>query len=190
MITINVRRMIATLGLALFAASMGCTEGGGDGGGNGEGSCNVSSDCDSGMVCVSYGAAGGVCTPQCSASADDCGGEGSCSGVGAVEVNICQDDPADPQSPPDAENQPQIRCEVDADCAALQEGTICVEWKGAKACTIPCGVEEDCDLPATGGVVIDLLTCLDDEADTSRKGCVPDEKCFSDIQSCVKAPGL
>ncbi|MCB9749624.1 MAG: hypothetical protein H6713_06400 [Myxococcales bacterium] len=158
----------------------------GDSGSDVDGACTSTADCEDGFVCLSVGGAGGVCTPQCTASADECGGMASCSAVGALaEVNVCEDDPEDPSAPPKPEEEPQITCMEDAECEALQAGTICVEWKGARSCTIPCAAEADCDLPGAGGVTVDFLACLPDEANDARMGCVPDEACFDDPLMCI-----
>ncbi|MEZ4430196.1 MAG: hypothetical protein R3A51_21150 [Nannocystaceae bacterium] len=157
----------------------------GDGGDGADGDgCMFSSDCADALVCITVGDLGGVCTPQCSASADECGATASCSGVGALSVNVCQDDP-DPQSPPKPEEQPKLPCMTDADCSELASGAICVEWKGERDCTIPCAAESDCDLPSAGGISVDFLACTADEADDARMGCVPDEACFADVLSCI-----
>lgn len=66
--------------------------------------------------------------------------------------------------PPEPEEEPRIPCMTDAECDALTAGAICVEWKGARDCTIPCTMETVCDLPAAGGIVFDFLTCLEDAA--------------------------
>ena len=70
-----------------------------------------------------------------------------------------------------------------------------MRWKWRKAnrrrwsppaCTLPCAREDDCDLPATGGVAIDFLTCGEDEADRSRTACIIDEACLQNPLSCIE----
>ena len=140
---------------------------------------------------MASGSDGPTCLATCTASANECGGSASCNGVGVTSVNICQESESDDEegSTPEPEKSPKIPCVTDAECAALQPGLVCAEFQGAKDCTMPCSQESECDMPEMMGVKIDFLTCLDDEADTTRKACVPDVACFSDPMSCMTMPG-
>lgn len=189
---------IVVAALTVGLAFVGCgsdSGGGGDssggdgaGGGAGGGACSSTGDCTGGTVCVVVAGNSGTCMPQCSGSANDCGVSSVCSGIGAVSVNICQAPPT-ANDPPKAEEEPRIPCVSDAECEALQAGTICAEFGGHKDCTIPCSVESDCDTPGLAGVSVDILTCIPDEAMTSRNACLPDEACFTNILSCMTFPG-
>ncbi len=177
------------LALCAGLAPMSCgddgsgTNSGSESGGS-DGACLSTEECSAGIVCITYGSVGGVCTPQCTASVDECMGEASCAGVGATSVNVCQE----PKPDPKPEEEPTIPCMSDAECDAVESGLICVTWKGESDCTRPCTEESECDVPSVGGITADFLTCLVDEDDTSRKGCVPDEACFSNPLSCTDAP--
>ena len=187
-----VRAQGLVLALCAGLAPMACGDDGDTGSGSetagesdtSDGACVSTEDCSAGNVCVAYGPAGGACTPQCSATVDECGGEASCAGVGATSINVCQE----PQAEPKPEEEPRIPCTSDAECEALESGLICVEFKGESDCTLPCSQESECDVPSVGGITSDFLTCLDDEGDPSRKGCVPDEACFMDPLSCTDLP--
>jgi len=158
--------------------------GSGDDSDRGDGECMSTAECSAGTICVKYGAAGGLCTPQCTGSVDECMASASCAGIGATSVEVCQES----KSEPEPEEEPEIPCTTDAECEAIKPGLACVEWKGESECTILCTQESDCDLPSAGEISIDLLTCLEDEGDPSRKGCVPDEECFADLLSCSMFP--
>lgn len=150
--------------------------------------CLTSAQCQDGLVCLAYGSQTGTCVAECTASADACGAEATCSGVGAASIDVCQDndDITEPGQVPTEEERPRVACASDAECGELAPGTICVEWEGFAECTLPCSSEPECDTPAVGGFSADLLTCLPDEADPSRSGCVPDKACFADPLSCVE----
>lgn len=183
-----VRNMIFGLSLAIS----GCgTDGGGDDDGQEDSGCDVAADCGDGLVCLAYGSGPGTCVPTCEASASDCSAEATCGGSGLV-VDVCE--PNDARTPegevPAEEERPRLPCATDAECDAITGGSICVEWKGVKDCTIPCASEQACDLPSVGGITMDFLTCTPDEADTSRSGCVPDEACFANPMACVAFPGF
>ena len=114
--------------------------------------------------------------------ADECGGSAQCGGVGAVDVNICQEPEAepDPESPPTPEEEPRIPCREDAECSALHPDAICAEWNGQRDCTIPCMSEDVCDPPAVAGITVDFMNCQDDErSDKERTACLPREECFN-----------
>lgn len=186
----------SALALCLLASLTACggSDSDGDSGENDNSAamdCNVSSDCDDGFVCLEIAGSRG-CAPTCEGQADECGASGSCGGVGVTTVDVCQEKEAtEPtaENPPEPEEQPRLPCETDADCSDIQAGLICVEFQGQKDCTIPCGVESDCDLPSAQGIEIDLLACEADEADASRTGCVPDLACFDNPASCITVPG-
>jgi hypothetical protein len=154
--------------------------------------CSGQSDCPDGSACVSMMGMM-TCQLDCTASLTACGAESSCAGVGSLSVNVCQpakEEPAEGETPSeqDAEEQPSLPCAVDADCAKFQANAICVQFEGAKDCTIPCSVEEDCTSPDMMGFQVDFMTCLPDEADDTRTACVPDVACFADVMSCVTLP--
>ena len=172
---------------------VGCAgEAGGDRG-RGEdegGACASNADCPEDTVCLAYGSEPGGCAPTCSASADACGAEATCGGVGLLSVDVCQE-PADEEAPPDEEERPRIPCATDADCGEYGDLAVCAEWKGLRDCTIRCDAERDCDPPALGGVSFDFLACSEDEGDASRTVCLPDEDCYADPMSCVSGvPGF
>jgi len=148
--------------------------------------CESNSDCTSGLACVTFGGGAGVCTPTCSVSGDECSGSAGCKGVGALSVNVCQEEEAEGEAPA-PEEQPKIPCKTDAECDALHAGAICAQWKGVKDCTIQCMGEATCDMPEVGGMKLDFMTCIADErTDKDRTACLPDEKCFTDPMSCVE----
>ena len=150
--------------------------------------CASPADCDEGFTCLSYGGSGG-CVPVCTASVSPCSTSASCGPVGVLEVNVCQEPKsADPEKPPAAEEEPRIPCQSDTECRALHPGAICAQWKHNRDCTIPCNVETDCDVLGIGGMSVDFMTCIPDEGNTSRKACLPDERCFSDVMTCVTLP--
>ena len=158
-------------------------------------SCTTLSDCAAGTVCVSGGAAGSVCLPDCSLSASECSASATCTGVGSTSVSICEEPEEEEtssgeQSTPDPEEEPRIPCKSDDECNALQAGLICAQFKGTKDCTIPCSQESDCDMPSVGGMTVDFMTCIADEANTSRTACLPDEACFTNPMDCITMPGM
>jgi hypothetical protein len=151
--------------------------------------CSVALDCADGLVCLAYGDAPGSCSLDCSASADVCGAEASCAGVGSVSVDVCQDDDkvVSDDNPAESEDDiPYIPCVDDAECQALGGGSrmVCGEWMGLRQCTLSCEAEPDCDVLPD----IDLFTCIADEADSSRDICAPDMDCFTDPLSCIDIP--
>lgn len=156
-------------------------------------SCTSTNECRDGLACLAYGERDGTCVPECTASADDCGAEASCGGVGALNVEVCQDD--DDATPSDEvpaeEDRPRIPCTTDAECAEYGSDAICAEWMGIRDCTIACTTEATCDVPSVGGISVDLMTCIPDEADPSRSGCLPDEACFASPFNCIDGfPGF
>lgn len=188
------RHLFITLSLTTGLGLAACNDGGGGAGGAGSDGavCATNAECNDGLVCLAYGSGTGLCSIDCTVSADECSGEATCAGVGSIEVDVCQD-PAnapDPEDPPEEEDRPRIPCDVDADCAEFGSNAICAEWKGVKDCTIACDAEDDCTPPTFGGIGIDFLTCLPDEADDSRDACVPDEACFTNPLNCVDLGGL
>lgn len=161
-----------------------------DGGDGASGACETTADCPAASACVSANGQRG-CTPTCSVTADDCGGNATCTGVGASTIDVCQP-PRDPNQPPDPADEPTITCATDAECQALAGGApdaVCGLWRGTRSCTRRCAAEPDCDLPATAGVALDYLTCGDDEGTAGRTVCVPDPRCFMDPLSCTSVPG-
>jgi hypothetical protein len=149
-------------------------------------SCETATDCEGASVCVSRGDSR-RCEITCSVGANECGGSAGCSGVGVLDVNVCSEPPPEGEAPA-AEEQSRIACITDADCDALDAGTICVEWMGERDCTRPCTQESQCTTPSVGGITTDFLTCGDDEANSARKGCIPDERCLTNPASCVSFP--
>ena len=157
-------------------------------------SCVNQADCSDEYACVTIAGAS-YCQPICTGNADACSATASCGGVGATSINVCQPEeetPAEGTTPeetaPEPEEQPTLPCETDADCSKFQSDAICVQFDGVKDCTIPCSMESDCDIPAIAGFEVDFLTCLDDEADMSRMGCVPDAACFTNPMRCISLP--
>ena len=146
-------------------------------------SCATSSDCGAASVCARHGGTA-VCAPNCSATASSCTGTASCEGLGVTSVNVCQE-PQDPNMPESADKQPQLACVSDADCEALQPGTICASFRGVTDCTIPCSAETQCDVPSVAGVSFDFYHCSNDEAQTSRQACLPDPACIDNPTSCL-----
>ena len=194
-------KFLKAFGLAsivFLAIGCGGSDDDSEGGANGYGgpACVTQSDCGDNAACVT--AAGmSVCQPVCTGSIDECGASASCGGVGAMSINVCQ--PAQEETPaeeateedaPAPEEQPSLPCATDADCSKFDSGAICAQWDGVKDCTIPCTEESDCDIPAIGGFSVDFMTCIPDEADTSRMACLPDENCFADVMSCVTLPSM
>lgn len=159
----------------------------GDGKPHTKGPCETQADCKDGTACLAFGDEEAACALECSISADDCGGEATCAGVGTIGVQVCQDnDRVTPDDEVPAEDdRPRIPCKKDADCEALDPGAVCAQFDGLKDCTIPCYDESDCDVPSAGGVTVDFFTCLPDESDSSRGACMPDESCWDDPLSCI-----
>lgn len=185
------KKLLRLLLFVTVVLNFGCSDddnnnnGGGDSEnntGSQEGECKTVSDCNDGYACL-YAEEKSICTPICSGSMDECGAEASCGGVGLLSVNVCKPEQSEEEAA-DPEKQPSLPCTSDADCEALQAGTICATWKEQSDCTIPCSSESDCDLPLSSGVSIDFMTCIDDEA-KERTACLPDEKCIENIMNCI-----
>ncbi len=174
--------------LALVIGLLGCSSSSSSSSSGGA-SCVTSPDCTSG-VCVTVGSAS-ACTPTCSASANECGGEASCQGVGSVGINVCAPPPASAAAPK-PEEQPKLPCKSDAECNTLQAGSICATWRGERDCTITCASDDACRLPAVGGVSIDFMKCQTDEGNSARQACLPRAECFTNPSSCISinTPGV
>ena len=170
----------------LSACGGGTTQSDGSGG-----PCQSNSDCSDGMVCVSFGSVGGACTPQCGGSVTECSASASCTGVGSLSVSVCQEK-VETQGEAKPEEQPRIPCTTDAECDAIHAGAVCAQWKGERDCTILCSANSDCEMPEMAGMKMDFMDCLNDErTDVDvRTVCLPDEKCFQDVGSCVQIPGV
>ena len=152
------------------------------------GPCDTMSDCEGGTVCV-VTAGVGLCSFDCSVSSDECGASASCKGIGALEINVCQE--AEEEKAPEEvkeDDTPYIPCTTDAECQALDSGAICAEFQGRKDCTIPCstqGEKSGCNMPPMMGVSLDFMICNPDEAQPERLACLPDAACFSNMMSCM-----
>jgi hypothetical protein len=185
--------MLRTILVAWVVVGAGCAGEGGGGKGKGDDpSCNGNSDCPDGMACLSYGSGPGACAAECSASVDECGANASCSGVGSLSIEVCQQDEDLPEEgeAPSEDERPRIACQTDEDCAEYGSRAVCAEWQGLKDCTVLCEAEEDCTPPSMGGMTFDFMACLEDEGDRSRRACLPDEACFADPFSCMQMPGF
>lgn len=91
---------------------------------------------------------------------------------------------------PSPQAQPAIRCRTDAECQAFDTRAICAQFQGKRDCTIRCSQETECDPPTLGGPKLDFLTCIPDEGDNSRTGCLPDARCFDNPAACIEGlPG-
>lgn len=179
----NRTRMAVAVTLFTAIVAAGACASGGTGSGE---DCAVSTDCALGEVCVRVGSAS-QCTTNCTASADECGGEASCEGVGSVGVNVCQEKKPEPSAdnPPDPKEEPYLPCTSDAECGELASGAVCAEWKGSRDCTITCGQDSECNPPAVGGIGTSFFGCKPDESNTARTVCLPREECFDDPLSCI-----
>ncbi|MFT3768095.1 MAG: hypothetical protein QM820_21810 [Minicystis sp.] len=177
---------VVLLSIGLVALS-GCSAKGGTGSGT---SCQLSADCGAGEVCVTLGSES-ACTLNCSVSADACGGSGSCEGVGAVGVSVCQESKPAPSTdnPPDPKEQPKLACKTDKDCSAIKAGMVCGEWEGERDCTIPCTEDAQCNPPPIDGIGTKFASCQKDQGDASRTVCLPRKECFTNPTSCVTFPG-
>lgn len=176
--------LIGTLALSFSMITLaGCSADAAGGAG-----CATTSECGGSAVCLVVGGAG-TCAPTCSASASSCSGTAECSGVGVTSIDVCQQ-PQDPSMPGSPVDQPKVVCTTDAECNALQAGTICASFRGVRDCTIPCTVETQCDVPSVGGVSIDFYACGQDEAQTTRQACLPDPACIDAPASCVRVAGI
>jgi len=151
--------------------------------------CSSMLDCADGTICVSAGGAG-YCSLDCSVSASACSASAACEGVGSLTVSVCQPAPEEEEQSPTPEEEPRIPCATDAECQVLQANAICAQFEGIKDCTIPCAVESDCDTPSIGGMGVDFMTCIPDEAQTDRTACLPRKECFTDPMSCISMPGM
>lgn len=156
-------------------------------------SCQSSSDCGEGYVCLIVGNDGG-CAAVCTGDTNACGAQASCGGVGVLDVDVCQE--PQPESTngtaeaPAPEEQPRIPCKSDAECSAVQPGAICALFQGQRDCTIPCTAEAQCDMPSLDGFAIDFMTCIADEGSSTRKACLPDARCFTNPLACVTFGGM
>lgn len=192
---------LITIGsMALFGCGGDDSDGGsGSGSNNGQpagsvSGCMTASDCPEAHACIQIGNGPAGCVPTCSAMVDACGGSAQCAGVGALDVNICQEEKPepDPEDPPTPEEEPRIPCREDAECSELHPDAICAEWRGQRDCTIPCMNEEVCDPPAIAGITVDFMDCQDDQrSDKTRTACLPREECFNNPLDCISGfPGL
>ena len=194
----NVLKAVGVASVLFLAIGCGGSDDESEGGANGYGgpSCVTQSDCDDGFACIT--ALGmSVCQPVCTGTIDECGTSASCGGIGAMSIDVCQPakeevpaEEASEENAPTPEEQPTLPCVTDEDCSKFDSGAICAQWQGTKDCTIPCAQESDCDIPAIAGFSVDFMTCLEDEADSTRMACLPDEKCFADPMSCITLPSL
>ena len=164
-------------------------------------SCVVSSDCPAEHVCITVGDGSAGCVPICSASAEDCGTNASCGGVGMLSVDVCKETASDDggggdstdsgasaeeQAQEEVESEVKIPCNTDADCSVVDPDAICAEWQGERDCTIVCSSEDECNPPALGGVTVDFLTCIADErSDKDRTACLPKAECFENPLNCI-----
>lgn len=187
------RSVFILAALAACGPSSGRPIGSSPASGNGA-ACQSQSDCPTGQACLSVGGVS-ACALSCSASANECSGMASCGNVGSVSASYCRpanaSSSADAQSAPTAEEQPRIPCRADSECAAVQSDAVCGAFRGARDCTIRCTTRSQCNPPAIGGIVTNFLDCVTDEADPSRRVCVPDPACFqaSNPYACVSLPG-
>ena len=90
---------LITIGsMALFGCGGDDSDGGsGSGSNNGQpagsvSGCMTASDCPEAHACIQIGNGPAGCVPTCSAMVDACGGSAQCGGVGALDVNICQEE--------------------------------------------------------------------------------------------------
>lgn len=186
------RYLLVTIGctFCLWACDSESSEGSSSASSGKGASCSTSSDCPDSQLCLET-SLGRYCTLNCSVSASECSGSAGCEGVGAIEVSVCNPDPVTEDETPDAESQPSLPCQTDAECAAKVSSTICAEWQGERDCTIGCTQESECTPPSVAGVTMDFLTCATDEGDTSRTACLPDPACFTNPMSCISGfPGF
>ena len=172
-------------------SSSSSSSGSGSGGGKatGQGPCEAADECQ-GQVCVSLidgNNPPNYCTQECANGACPSGFHCDASTFQLIDRTFCrfggppaggtEDTPSEP---------PRLPCRGDADC---ETGEVCGTYQGERQCTLPCTVEQDCDLPALGGIRIDLMTCgADQTAGTSRSICLPDPACFSNPLACTSFP--
>ena len=181
-----IQRLVLVPSLALLVGVLGCSSSTSSSSSGGA-SCVTSSDC-AGTVCVTVGSAS-ACTPKCSVTASECGGEATCQGVGTVGVNVCAPPPASAAAPK-PEEQPKLPCKTDAECSNLHPGAICATWRGERDCTNVCASDDACQPPAIGGVLINFMKCQTDEGNMTRKACLPRAECVTNPSACITAPGL
>lgn len=172
----------------------GCSNdtGGGDPASGMGAACATTTDCPTGQACLVVDGAG-ACALSCTAGGNECSGSAGCEGVGVVEADFCQPpapSDADPDSPPQPEEEPLLACETDADCAALDPGAVCALHLGARGCTVLCSARTECNPPPVAGVATDFYDCIPDEGDSSRTVCLLDEACLNaaDPLACVTIP--
>ena len=189
---------MSLLSILLLVVGCGGSDDESDGGANGYGgpACVTQSDCGDGAAGVTA-ASMSVCQPVCTGSINECGASASCGGIGAMSIDVCQpikeetpEEEATEEHAPAPEEQASLPCVTDEDCSKFDSSAICAQWDGTKDCTIPCTNEPDCDIPAIGGFSVDFMKCQDDEAEPSRKACLPDAACFKDPMSCITLPAL
>ena len=150
-------------------------------------SCDSTLDCGEGLTCLSVGQAAGACQLNCSASADECGAEATCGGVGSLSVDVCQspESVADEDNAPEEEDRTSVPCTVDEDCSVMQSGAVCATWRDYRECTITCSGDSGCNPPAMMGVTMAFSECAPDEGDIERDVCLPNEDCFTAPMSCI-----
>ena len=176
------------LALSLLACGDGTKDKAGKAGKAGElaTDCETSTDCSEALACLSIGGGQGSCSLICTASADECGAEATCAGVGSASIDVCQppESVADENNPPSEEERPTLPCKTDDDCEILQEGLVCGTWRATKECTLPCDTDDQCNPPPFGGMTISFLECGADEGE-DRTICIPNEDCLNDPTQCV-----
>jgi len=164
---------------------------GGEGKAGAEGSdCGSTTDCQDGYLCLSIGERQGTCAADCSVSADACGSDATCAGVGSVSIDVCQprDSVPSDSNAPEEDERASLPCVSDDDCTAIQAGLVCGTWRGWKECTLPCDDSDACN-PSGLGFTTSFMTCGDDEGE-DRTICIPDEDCFDDPMSCLSFQGF
>jgi hypothetical protein len=85
---------------------------------------------------------------------------------------------------PRVDKLPQIPCENDSDCSAIQKSAVCTKFFSEKMCTIPCEDKQECALPMIGQYDVDFLVCAIDPADVSRFVCLVNMQCYMDSSAC------
>lgn len=184
--------LLASMALAACGPASSRPVGSSPSSGNGA-ACQSQSDCPNGQACLSVGGVS-ACTISCSASGSECTGMASCGAVGSVSASFCR--PATMSSSgadasaPSAEEQPKAPCRSDAECVALQEGSVCGAFRGDRGCTIVCSQRSQCNPPAVGGLATNFMDCVTDESNPARRICAPDPACFqpSNPYACVTFP--
>jgi hypothetical protein len=157
----------------------------------GQGPCEAASECQ-GDVCVSIIDGDNppvYCTQECTSGACPSGFRCDSTTFQLVGRTFCrfgETPPAGGMEETPSE-PPTLPCKTDADC---DDTEVCGTWMAESQCTLRCTAESNCDLPAVGGIRIDLLTCSADEgAGTNRNICVPDAACFSNPLQCTDFGG-